>query len=94
VRICVNKLDKQASSFLYEVIMMSICDLLQGRAADLKYVEGAARMIAENAEGNKIVVEKSTVPVRAAESILKILRANNKPNTSYQVNDYFWIHRL
>lgn len=57
----------------------------QGRAADLKYVEGASRMIAENSEGHKIVVEKSTVPVRAAESIMKILKANNKPNTSYQV---------
>jgi len=42
-------------------------------------------MIAENSEGHKIVVEKSTVPVRAAESIMKILKANNKPNTSYQV---------
>ncbi|XP_065339648.1 UDP-glucose 6-dehydrogenase isoform X1 [Cloeon dipterum] len=57
----------------------------KGRAADLKYVEGAARMIAENAEGNKIVVEKSTVPVRAAESIMNILKANNKPNSSYQI---------
>ena len=45
----------------------------KGRAADLKYVEGAARMIAEIAKSNKIVVEKSTVPVRAAESILNIL---------------------
>lgn len=59
--------------------------LEQGRAADLKYVEGAARMIAEMATGDKIVVEKSTVPVRAAESILNILRANNKPGVSYQV---------
>jgi len=57
----------------------------QGRAADLKYVEGAARMIAEVATGDKIVVEKSTVPVRAAESILNILRANNRPGVSYQV---------
>jgi UDPglucose 6-dehydrogenase len=59
--------------------------LEQGRAADLKYVEGAARMIAEVATGDKIVGEKSTVPVRAAESILNILRANNKPGVSYQV---------
>jgi len=70
---------------LIEVIKASYCKLLKGRAADLKYVEGAARMIAENAEGNKIVVEKSTVPVRAAESIMNVLKANNKPNTSYQV---------
>nr|AHK26793.1 UDP-glucose 6-dehydrogenase [Epicauta chinensis] len=57
----------------------------KGRAADLKYVEGAARMIADIAKSDKIVVEKSTVPVRAAESILKILRANQKPGISYQI---------
>ncbi|XP_071443951.1 UDP-glucose 6-dehydrogenase-like [Hetaerina americana] len=57
----------------------------KGRAADLKYVEGAARMIASVAAGDKIVVEKSTVPVRAAESVLKILRANNKPGACYQI---------
>jgi len=60
----------------------------KGRAADLKYVESAARMIAEIATGDKIVVEKSTVPVRAAESILNILRANHKPGVSYQVKIY------
>ncbi|KAL6447684.1 hypothetical protein ACFW04_000094 [Cataglyphis niger] len=57
----------------------------KGRAADLKYVESAARMIAEIATGDKIVVEKSTVPVRAAESIMNILRANHKPGVSYQI---------
>ncbi|KAK9745895.1 UDP-glucose/GDP-mannose dehydrogenase family, central domain [Popillia japonica] len=57
----------------------------KGRAADLKYVEGAARMIADIAQSNKIVVEKSTVPVRAAESILNILSANQKPGVSYQI---------
>ncbi|XP_044752204.1 UDP-glucose 6-dehydrogenase isoform X1 [Coccinella septempunctata] len=57
----------------------------KGRAADLKYVEGAARMIADIAQSDKIVVEKSTVPVRAAESIAKILSANRKPGVSYQI---------
>lgn len=51
----------------------------------MKYVEGAARMIAEIAQNNKIVVEKSTVPVKAAESILNILSANNKQGVSYQI---------
>lgn len=51
----------------------------KGRAADLKYVEGCARMIADIAQSSKIVVEKSTVPVRAAESIMHILKANHKP---------------
>ncbi|XP_063982528.1 UDP-glucose 6-dehydrogenase [Diachasmimorpha longicaudata] len=57
----------------------------KGRAADLKYVESAARMIAEIATSDKIVVEKSTVPVRAAESIMNILRANHKHGVSYQI---------
>lgn len=52
----------------------------RGRAADLKYVEDAARMIADLAQSSKIVVEKSTVPVRAAESIMQILSANHKPS--------------
>jgi UDP-glucose 6-dehydrogenase len=52
----------------------------------LKYVERAARDIAETVtEGNKIVVEKSTVPVKAAESIAIILSANKKPGVNYQV---------
>lgn len=51
----------------------------------MKYVEGAARMIAEIANTNKIVVEKSTVPVKAAESILNILSANKKEGVSYQI---------
>ncbi|KAK3863964.1 hypothetical protein Pcinc_030315 [Petrolisthes cinctipes] len=57
----------------------------KGRAADLKHIELCARKIAEVAEGHKIVVEKSTVPVRAAESISHILSANTKPGVSYQV---------
>lgn len=37
------------------------------------------------AQNNKIVVEKSTVPVRAAESIANILIANQKPGVTYQI---------
>lgn len=44
-----------------------------GRAADLKYIEKCARRIAEKAKGNIIVVEKSTLPVRTAESVRRIL---------------------
>jgi len=47
-----------------------------GRAADLRYVESVARTIAEHANGPKIIVEKSTIPVKTAESILTILAAN------------------
>lgn len=42
-------------------------------AADLKYVELCARQIAEVAKTDKIVVEKSTLPVRTAEAIKTIL---------------------
>jgi UDPglucose 6-dehydrogenase len=55
-----------------------------GKAADLRYIESAARMIAAVAEGPKIIVEKSTIPVKTAEAMLTILRANSK-NGSFQV---------
>ncbi len=56
----------------------------KGRAPDLKYVESAARKIAEVATSPKIVVEKSTVPVKAAESITNILK-HLAPNVPFQV---------
>jgi UDPglucose 6-dehydrogenase len=49
-----------------------------GRAADLKYIESAARIIAEVSEGPKIIVEKSTIPVKTAEVIQTILAANTR----------------
>lgn len=56
-------------------------------APDLKYVESVSRAIAEHAQGPKIVVEKSTVPVKAAESIYAILNEAQKKNRrlSFQV---------
>lgn len=45
----------------------------KGMAADLKYIELCARQIAKVAKDNKIVVEKSTLPVRTAEAIKSIL---------------------
>src|SRR5215216_5490135 len=47
-----------------------------GRAADLRYIESVARTIAEHANGPKIIVEKSTIPVKTAETIKDILAAN------------------
>lgn len=49
----------------------------KGCAADLEYVELAARRICKAAHRSKIVVEKSTVPVKAAESIAAIFSANH-----------------
>lgn len=45
----------------------------KGMAADLKYVELCARRIAEVATEDKIIVEKSTLPVRTAQAIKSIL---------------------
>ncbi len=45
----------------------------KGRAANLSYVELAARRIAELSTGHKLIVEKSTIPVRTAETIKRIL---------------------
>ncbi|HEY3756480.1 MAG TPA: UDP-glucose 6-dehydrogenase [Opitutaceae bacterium] len=49
-----------------------------GRAADLRYIEIVARTIAEEASGDKIIVEKSTIPVKTAETIKDILGANSR----------------
>ncbi len=45
----------------------------KGMAADLKYIELCARQIAAVSKTDKIVVEKSTLPVRTAEAIKSIL---------------------
>src|SRR4030095_9148053 len=49
-----------------------------GRAADLQYWEKTARQILENSSSSKIVVEKSTLPVRTAEAMERILNSNNR----------------
>jgi len=48
-----------------------------GKASDLKWIEASARQISELAKGHTIVVEKSTLPVRTAETIKKILDSSN-----------------
>lgn len=53
----------------------------KGQAADLKYIELCARQIAKVAKNDKIVVEKSTLPVRTAEALKSILH-----NTGNGVN--------
>ena len=45
----------------------------KGQAADLKYIELSARTIAKASKSDKIVVEKSTLPVRTAQAIKNIL---------------------
>ncbi len=45
----------------------------KGMAADLKYIELCARQIAQVSKSDKIIVEKSTLPVRTAEALKSIL---------------------
>ena len=52
-----------------------------GKASDLSYVESCTRYIAEHAIGHTIVIEKSTMPVRAAEMIKRILSTSHHGGT-------------
>jgi len=56
----------------------------KGMAADLKFIELCARQIAEVSTSDKIVVEKSTLPVRTAEAIKNILE-NNTNGINFQI---------
>ncbi|KAL7414790.1 UDP-glucose dehydrogenase [Mrakia frigida] len=57
----------------------------KGFAADLNYIELATRQIARIATTSKIVVEKSTVPCRTAESMRTILDANSRPGVHFDI---------
>ena len=47
-----------------------------GKASDLRWIEASARQVAACAQGHTIVVEKSTLPVRTAETVKTILNAS------------------
>ena len=49
-----------------------------GKAADLQHLEETARSIIQYAESDKIVVEKSTLPVRTAQALSRVLQSNDK----------------
>ncbi len=55
-----------------------------GMAADLQYWERTARQILTHSDRPKIVVEKSTVPVRTADAMARILNSN-PDNIRFQV---------
>merc|ERR1712207_124141 len=54
------------------------------RAADLRYIESVGRTVAEHADGPKIIIEKSTVPVKTAEALERVVTANTGRHS-------FWI---
>ena len=47
-----------------------------GKASDLKWIESCSRQIGRYAKGHTIVVEKSTLPVKTAETIKSILSSS------------------
>jgi UDPglucose 6-dehydrogenase len=49
-----------------------------GKSADLQYWEKTARDILRVSESDKIIVEKSTLPVRTASAMERILNSNDK----------------
>lgn len=49
-----------------------------GKASDLQFLEKTARNIINAAESDKIIVEKSTLPVRTAHAMERILNTNDK----------------
>merc|ERR1712176_1069659 len=55
-----------------------------GRAADLRYIESVGRTVAQYANRPKIIIEKSTVPVKTAEALERVVSANTGAHT-------FWI---
>ena len=57
-----------------------------GKSSDLKWVEASAREVAKYSKGYTIVVEKSTLPVRTAEVIEKILNSAETNNSRKEIS--------
>lgn len=57
----------------------------KGKAADLKFIEKCARQIARVSTRDKIVIEKSTLPVRTAQAIKTILNAEKKEGVNFEI---------
>ena len=55
-----------------------------GKATDLRHVEACAKDIAKYSKSDKIIIEKSTLPVRTAEKIKEILKSNSE-NIHFEV---------
>ncbi len=53
--------------------------------ADLSYIEEVSRQVAKSMNSYKVVVEKSTVPVRTGEWVKRTIRFNNKSDVDFDV---------
>lgn len=56
-----------------------------GQASDLRWIEACTRQVANAASGHTIVVEKSTLPVRTAETVQTILSAAQDGDKTFSV---------
>lgn len=56
-----------------------------GKASDMQHIEKVARCILENSDRDKIVVEKSTLPVRTAEALSRILHSKKDGTIKFQI---------
>ena len=54
-------------------------------SADLSQVEGVARTIAQNLNGYKLIVEKSTVPIKTAQQVKRILQEHRNGDHDFDV---------
>ena len=62
-----------------------------GKASDLSFVEASTRLIAKFAKSKTIIVEKSTLPVRTAATIKKILELDNFNTSKANKNKEFQV---
>ena len=60
-----------------------------GQASDLKWIEASARQVANYSKGKTIVVEKSTLPVRTAQTIKQILEAQNQDFSNEKIKNFY-----
>ncbi|KAF8569148.1 hypothetical protein P879_03945 [Paragonimus westermani] len=61
----------------------------QGRAPNMTNLEAAARRVAKLSRGPKVVVEKSTVPVKASETITRILNSSSpRERCAWSADDF------
>jgi len=60
----------------------------KGRAADLRFIESVGRTISQYANRSKIVIEKSTVPIKTAEALARVLSSNEEAKGGKK---HFWI---
>ena len=90
-----NEIEKHISSadmiFISVNTPTKIKGVGAGQASDIKWVEKSARQVANYAKGTTIVVEKSTLPVKTAETIKAILEITNQKQTINTSNKQFFI---